>query len=68
MSLGAGPLRPAPKEAARPALRRPRRGAEFATSIGTFLRRTDKETLREAPSFSRDETPDWGNRDPRVHA
>jgi len=42
---------------------------DYDTSLGGYVVDLDKEKLRGAPSFSRDQTPDWGSRDwdTRVH-
>jgi hypothetical protein len=41
----------------------------YDTSMGGYVVDLDEETLRGAPKFARDETPDWGNRDlgTRIH-
>jgi PRC-barrel domain len=47
----------------------PWRVLTYDTGLGGYVVDLDKETLRGAPSFGRDETPDWGNREwgTRVH-
>ena len=42
---------------------------DYDTTKGGYVVDLDKEKLSGAPSFSRDQTPDWGNRewDARVH-
>ena len=41
----------------------------YDTGLGGYVVDLDAETLRGAPSFDRDEVPDWGSRDwgTRVH-
>jgi hypothetical protein len=41
----------------------------YDTDLGGYVVDLDKETLEGAPTFGRDETPDWGNRDlaTRIH-
>ena len=47
----------------------PWRVLTYDTGRGGYVVDLDKERLQAAPSFGRDETPDWGNRDwgTRVH-
>ena len=42
---------------------------DYDTRMGGYVVDLDKDKLQGAPSFTRDETPDWGNRDwgTRVH-
>jgi hypothetical protein len=41
----------------------------YDTDLGGYVVDLAKETLQGAPTFGRDETPDWGNRDlaTRIH-
>ena len=47
----------------------PWRVLDYDTGMGGYVVDLDQEKLRGAPSFTRDEAPDWGNRDwdTRVH-
>jgi PRC-barrel domain len=47
----------------------PWRVLTYDTGLGGYVVDLDKDKLQGAPSFTRDETPDWGNRDwgTRVH-
>jgi hypothetical protein len=42
---------------------------DYDTRMGGYVVDLDKDKLRAAPSFTRDQTPDWSNRDwdTRVH-
>ena len=39
----------------------------YDTDLGGYVVDLDKETLKGAPSFARDEAPDWGSRDWETH-